>query len=330
GGMGGIFRYWAFDWLWDWWYWGDYLRPSPYYYPEIPTQTTQLPESKGKKDSESFLDKCFSYLFGDGDPNAGLEERYWQTIGQVLKANNGVVIAEQLAPYANVNAKNEDWMLPILVRFNGNCEVSENGNIIYIFPSFHQDLKQLKQEPAKASGITDAALAEELHQLFNKNVKHRTAAQNRQIASSHLEPYLKERLWEFSHITDGTKTTIIALAIFLIVGGIWLTTMVVAMPLLLPLTPVLLGMSAYGAMFLLVPWIRSMIIAGLNSKIEERNAVRYSAANRLRDKDSIISKKLIESSAVRDKIMDEASSESIAFSTDKDSLEQQFDDKSGS
>jgi len=40
----------------------------------------------------------FSFLFGDGNPNAGLEERRWQQIATVIRNNEGAVVAEQIAP----------------------------------------------------------------------------------------------------------------------------------------------------------------------------------------------------------------------------------------
>lgn len=333
GGIGGVFRYWAFDWLWDWWYWGSYLRPTPYYYPErydsgynrnTSTSLDSSPET-AKKDKESFLDKCFSFLFGDGDPNAGLEERYWRTVASVLKANGGVVVAEQLAPYALSEGKNEDWVLPILVRFNGNCDVSENGNIIYSFPSFQQKSPS-EMSAEKPSTAVQNDQPEELHALFRKHINAQKAVQQQHASMASLETYLKEQNWQLSHVSDGTRAAIITLALVLIIGGLWLTTMVVALPFLLPLIPVLLCMSAYGAMFLIVPGIRYLIIKNKNEAIERRNAVRYTAANKLSMAADELKKKLEEAEQARRTALEQSSTEEIAYTTEKDYLEQQFDD----
>jgi len=40
----------------------------------------------------------FSFLFGDGNPNANLEERRWQQIATVIRNNGGAVVAEQMLP----------------------------------------------------------------------------------------------------------------------------------------------------------------------------------------------------------------------------------------
>ena len=72
----------------------DYDRPYELY----DRSTTRVPET-----NNNFMMNCFSFLFGDGQPNANLEERKWQLIAQVIKANNGVVTAEQLAPYTGAD-----------------------------------------------------------------------------------------------------------------------------------------------------------------------------------------------------------------------------------
>ena len=84
---------------------------------------------------------CFSFLFGDGNPNLNLEERKWQLIAQVIKTNNGVVTAEQLAPYTGADPSNDDGVLPVLARFDGRPEVTDSGNIVYLFESLQVTAK---------------------------------------------------------------------------------------------------------------------------------------------------------------------------------------------
>ncbi|KAM3713487.1 hypothetical protein ACB098_01G261700 [Castanea mollissima] len=51
-------------------------------------------------------DDCFifSFVFGDGEPNQGIEEERWKLIGQYISSNGGVVTAEELAPYLHVES----------------------------------------------------------------------------------------------------------------------------------------------------------------------------------------------------------------------------------
>ncbi|KAI3682415.1 hypothetical protein L1987_82385 [Smallanthus sonchifolius] len=52
-----------------------------------------------KEDSGmNFIEPVFSFVFGDGDPNEGIEEQTWKMIGQYIGSNDGVVTAEELAP----------------------------------------------------------------------------------------------------------------------------------------------------------------------------------------------------------------------------------------
>ncbi|XP_044951037.1 uncharacterized protein At5g03900, chloroplastic isoform X6 [Hordeum vulgare subsp. vulgare] len=91
----------------------------------------------------SFIESVFSFVFGNGDPNDGLEERRWKMIGQYISSNGGVVTAEELAPYLDVpapaeqtNSKDdESFILPVLLRFQGHPLVDNQGNILYRFPS---------------------------------------------------------------------------------------------------------------------------------------------------------------------------------------------------
>ncbi len=315
-GVGGIFRYWIWDWLWDWWYWGSYIRwdPTPTHY-----EPSTINSSKNQKDKENFLDKCFSFLFGDGDPNQQLEQKYWQSMALAIRANNGVVVAEQLAPYTLVESKNEDWMLPVMVRFNGNCDVSEKGNIIYNFPSFQQQFNA-STEPNSATAHPD-----DLSAMFQSYVKTKAAFQSKQAYSNRLETYLKEHEWQLTHISDGSKATIICFALVILLGGIWLSTMTGLLPFIALIKPLLYAMSAYGALFLVIPGIRILMNSQRNQNIEKRNLIRAAAAAKLQQPDSNLKLKLKEAESSRRISIQESNREGIAFTTEKDSLEQEFE-----
>jgi hypothetical protein len=46
-----------------------------------------------------FLESTFSYIFGDGDPNADIEQQRLKLLASVIRSAGGAVTAEQLAPY---------------------------------------------------------------------------------------------------------------------------------------------------------------------------------------------------------------------------------------
>ncbi|MGL5805018.1 MAG: hypothetical protein ACRC11_06190, partial [Xenococcaceae cyanobacterium] len=128
----------------------------------------------------NFLEAVFSYLFGDGNPNYNLEERRWQTIGSVIRKNGGAVVGEQIAPYLDeidlTSQEDEDYILPVLARFNGYPEVSPQGEIIYYFPDLQVTASQNDKQPVMA--------------------------------------YLKESLWRFSQASSDQIMLSIGLGIF--------------------------------------------------------------------------------------------------------------------
>ncbi|MEM9905182.1 MAG: hypothetical protein AAF921_09195 [Cyanobacteria bacterium P01_D01_bin.44] len=99
-----------------------------------------------------FLEAIFSFLFGDGDPNADLEERRWGAIATVIRNYRGAVTAEQITPYLDDLGKGwsveyEDYMLPVLARFNGQPKVSPEGDMVYHFPELQVTAADQKRVP---------------------------------------------------------------------------------------------------------------------------------------------------------------------------------------
>ena len=117
---------------------------SFFYFPDFwwflsPNYDSHYRERRHEKRELNFFEAVFSFLFGDGNPNANLEERRWQEIATVISENRGAVVAEQISPYLdNIGEKYqqeyEDYMLPTLTRFNGQPQVSPSGEIVYYFP----------------------------------------------------------------------------------------------------------------------------------------------------------------------------------------------------
>ena len=96
----------------------------------------------------NWLEAIFSFFFGDGNPNADLEDERWHQIGQIIRQHQGAIAAEHVAPYLDeidryIQLEDEDYILPILTRFNGRPHVTDSGNLIYQFP----DLQVTVDEP---------------------------------------------------------------------------------------------------------------------------------------------------------------------------------------
>jgi hypothetical protein len=213
----------------------------------------RLKHKHGKPDGElNFLEAIFSFLFGDGNPNADREEKRWKTIAAVIGNNQGVAIAEQIAPYVDdlgntFDREYEAHMLPVLAKFNGHPQVSPDGQIVYHFP----DLQ--------------------------------ISATDRETRS--VETYLRELPWRFSRATSGQVMLAIGLGALNLVGALMLGSLLgdgeIATQIgglvgfVSSIYAILLG---YGTGFLAIPLIRYFWVQGRNRKIDDRNQQRQSRA----------------------------------------------------
>ena len=217
----------------------------------------------GEQNQMNFLEAIFSFLFGDGDPNADLEEDRWQAIGSVIRSNQGAVVGEQIAPYVDEVDQYEDYMLPVLSRFNGYPEVSPQGDIVYYFPELQVMASRRQSEQLTTSG------------------------------------YLSEKLWRFSQAGSGQITMAVGLGavniILALVLGSLLRDGAIAAELgglvafVASIHWLLLG---YGIAFLAIPLVRYFWIQGRNPKIKARNEFRQQKAIALSNADHSLQQKL--------------------------------------
>lgn len=121
-------------------------------------------------------------------------------IGQYIASNGGVVTAEELAPYLDVeNADKTDddsYILPVLLRFDGQPEVDEQGNILYRFPSLQRT----------------GGRKEYVGRKWNEFV-------------GGVDKFFKEKKWDFSKISNAERAMVAGLGAFNLFGVIVLGTM---------------------------------------------------------------------------------------------------------
>ena len=249
---GGGFMYMPRFWIGDLFWFFD---------PNYNTHRRQRRKQVPGQSQMNFLEAIFSFLFGDGNPNEDLAEERWQKIGAVIRNHDGAVVAEQIAPYLDETDTDEDYMLPVLSRFNGYPEVSPQGEIIYYFPELQVMAKQRKSQPVSA--------------------------------------YLQENLWRFSQAGSGQIMLAIGLGalnliLALVLGSLLQDGTVAAelggvVALVASIYWLLLG---YGTAYLVVPLLRYFWIQGRNSKIEARNSLRQARAVTLNQADEDLRQKI--------------------------------------
>lgn len=279
---------------WGFFYFPDlfwYFSPNYGHYPEERRR-------EGRENSDlNFFEAVFSFLFGDGNPNANLEERRWQEIASVIRSNRGAVAAEQIAPYLDdmgevYQQEYEDYMLPVLLRFNGQPKVSAEGQIVYYFPELQVRASKKQQQP--------------------------------------LSVYLEEFLWRFSAASSGQVMLSAGLGIVNLVGALVLGSLLADGTVAAELGGLVAFVQgiywvllAYGIGFLGVPLVRYFWIKWRNQKIAARNRDRLTRARLLANPDPALQQKIDYASQFAQETI--IGKEDLVYSTETDLLDQEVE-----
>lgn len=300
GGSGGLIfipRFWLGDLFYFFHYSPGYggHRRRDYRSPRRSSRRGQFQEESGL----GFLESIFSFLFGDGDPNADIDERRWQTIGTVIQNNGGAIAAEQVVPYLDNVPKGwadeaEDYVLPVLTRFNGIPEVSDKGNIVYFFPELQVTASDRNEAPVAA--------------------------------------YLKESPRPFSQAKSGQIAMAIGLGIVNFVGALFLGSLLQDQALVQEIGGLVAFVDAiywlllgYGTAFLSVPAIRYFWNKQQNSQIERRNERRQERAIALNEADPSLREKIAFARQFAAQTV--VTKADLAYTTEKDLTEQEAEQR---
>src|SRR5579883_3383314 len=270
-----------------------------FYFPDLfwyfsPNYETRRQERQHQKSELNFLEAVFSFLFGDGNPNADLEERRWQAIGTVIRNHRGAVVAEQIAPYLDDMGQGdsreyEEYMLPVLTRFNGQPEVSPAGDLVYHFPELQATASQARPTPVAA--------------------------------------YLKELPWRFSRAGSGQLILATALGGVNLVGALALGKLLAGgsaaqlgglVAFVQSIYWLLLG---YGTAFLALPLIRYFWIQWRNKTVDARNETRQVASIQLNQADARLTNKINYAQQFASETV--IGAKDLAYTTERDLLEQE-------
>lgn len=296
-GSGGMF-------IPNFWFGPDFFWIFSPNYNDRPQQYDRLHSRSGEKPKMNFLEAMFSFLFGDGNPNANLEERRWQAIGTVIRNERGAVVAEQIAPYLDqvgqggsraYDAQYEDYMLPVLTRFNGQPEVSPEGEIVYHFPELQATAAQTRHKPVSA--------------------------------------YLQEQPRRFSQAGSGQLLLAVTLGGVNLVGALALGSLLAdgaaaaqlggLVAFVQSIYWVLLG---YGTAFLALPLLRYFWVQWRNGKINARNEARQQQAMQLNQADARLQSKIVYAQQFAAETV--ISNDDLAYTTERDLLEQDVEQTS--
>jgi hypothetical protein len=312
-GLGGMWGPSPFDFF--------YYRPygSYGYYGQSTDGVVKDPEDMG------FLESVFSYVFGDGNPNAGLEEKRLSLAAQMIRNNKGAVTAEQLAPYCDApdvsdndlstsgssgSYVDESFVLPIVSQLDGEPQVTEDGDIIYVFPDLQisaSDFAVLPQASESAmvlkrAGLDPNASSRDIQNLLRRNGISSAGARDKadllELVEAALGPMtaedkaeaalldpslLQEREYTFSLASGFNKFAAGGLGVANLVGVLYLGNLFNQYNLMYGARlPSFLGVAqtlypalvVYAILFNTIPLARNFWISQQNAKIQGRNTAR--------------------------------------------------------
>lgn len=253
----------------------------------------------------TFLEAIFSFVFGDGDPNAEFDDQRWAALGQMIQERGGVVTAEEMAPYLDPPAGqaqgqqgtyvDESYVLPALIRFGGEPIVDEaTGTLVYRFPGL------------QASGVT----------------------LERVRGASTISEVPQEKTWELTAASMGQVLGVVALGAFNVAGVLTLSGLLTDPQARYMLTyqglgwvgAILPALQVYAATFFGIPALRSLFNMQRNMQIVDRNDRRIQAAELLDSGARWLREKL--SAARREGRNRFVRKSDVVFTTDKETGQQ--------
>ena len=285
-----------------------YYRPYGYYYTQ-PGQPKRDPEEMG------FLESVFSYIFGDGNPNADIDTKRLQLASNYIRDKNGAVTCEELAPFCDdlppdpSNLSSESFVLPIVTALAGEPRVTNDGDIVYVFPELQ--LSATNNNPTTINVIDSSAIMlkkvglepdsspRQIKDLLDRSgISTRGALERKDLLSIlalAMPPMTKqdetlfgeqdlllEEEYTFSLTSDANKVLAGGLGVVNLAGALYLGQLFnsyamygVKLPSYFGLVqagyPLLLS---YAVLFNIIPLVRSFWVKKENEQIQRRNEKR--------------------------------------------------------
>lgn len=235
----------------------------------------------------NILYSCYSFLFGEKNPNADIEEQRSQLIAQTIRLNEGVILPEHLSPYLS-RMPGETEMFDAMARYDGYPSVTDNGTILYVFP----------------------------------NMRSRS-----EVASyAFLPPVLEQQQLIFSHLSKDERKKLILITICELLGLVTLTPFVWVMSAAhhapFPLWYVVL--QSYCVLFLVIPCIRAVWVYLANRRIQTSNARAHEFERELGNPSETLATKLEEAERFR-RDEPQVRKNNVIYTTARDFVEQSIE-----
>ncbi|MBA3992313.1 MAG: hypothetical protein C0469_02215 [Cyanobacteria bacterium DS2.3.42] len=232
---------------------------------------------------QGFLLDCYSFLFGEGDPNKDFDDEKWKLLAQVIRLNEGVVLPEHLSPYTGEDPDDEKTLFAILAKFNGMPQVSNTGNIMYVFPNMQ-----------KRSEVTSYGL---------------------------LPPLLERKRWTFTTLKKDELKKVIGMGALNFVMALTACIFLVRPSNLNSASLLFLFLCFYALLFMTIPALRLLYTFEKNRMVQKKNERTRLYENLLGNPPTQLAQRLEEAEEMRAALAVNGNS-SIVYSTKTDYLEQ--------
>jgi hypothetical protein len=145
GGLGGGFLMLRLlDLLLRMWFWTSFFKGADSRKPKDPN-------------GRAFYKSVFGFVFGEGDPNKGWDEAERRHIIAYVRSRKGVITLEELMALCGREPDQANALMNrLLLEFEGEPGVTENGTVIYTFPELMRtsDAAQKASEAAPLANPT--------------------------------------------------------------------------------------------------------------------------------------------------------------------------------
>lgn len=135
GGFGGMYLViQLLDFMLRMWFWSNLLGNQ---------------RKKPQKQGRAFYKSVFGFVFGEGDPNQGWDDAERRYIISYIRSHKGVITIEELMTLTGSESDEANLLMNrILLEFEGEPGVTDNGTVVYAFP----ELMRTSQSEQKALG----------------------------------------------------------------------------------------------------------------------------------------------------------------------------------
>ena len=343
---------------------GGFYSPLSYgYYGRTPYSVRYAggtPRSRVEKDEPNVFERVFAYIFGDGDPNTGIQMARLRAASQVIRDSGGAVTAEQLAPFCDAPPMpdasygggagsayvDESYVLPLVSQLGGEPVVTDDGDLVYVF----EDLQLSAVGALEAAGLEADLPTSDLVAYLReeRGVSIPRGAVERSDLLSLLDLSLKgpagfdptaplqEEEIKFNRSGTGWNALAGALGAVNLGGALYLGQILASPAMVGVRLPAYYGLVqsgyplllAYAVLYNAIPLARTFLARGENDKIRERNEARKKWSTVLRSAGAKVRRKLNAASKMRTGIKKIGKGDSVYDTTqDSKQLEEQRERK---